>query len=628
MNTLRFVVGLSLALASAIASQAAPSKFLVQNPFDFVSLSPGGVQVAMTARGADGKMVVNLVETSGFKVDPFVVSDGKGGNGDVTDLRWLDDKWLALISKGEKDANWLHVFAVGDKSPTRLAKEGRRAIVATIPGTTRFLVSTRPDGDVVGTCQLLEYDAAQAAAEPRVVYAAESKSLQCVVDRKGRLRLVKKTDASGGEAWYRVDIEGGTEARLEGLKPWMQVSGIDGDGPNAIVLAHLSGSFPGLHTYDIVADKAAQMLADHDQYSVVNYGKPVFDNTSGRMVGLHLDTAVYASFWSDPSLQKIQDTIDAELGGSTNRVHDWSGDRNVLLVERIFSLLPRQYYLVDLKAKRYSAIAHCGGKVTPDEVGPTRLIEVPNRDGVPLPVILTLPAKRAGGKLPLVVWIRKGVWSGVDRVEWHPEANYFAADGYAVLRVNYRGGDGLLGPLAGDTSKKEGILNTFRDIDDAVKAFVDAGVVDPERIAIGGEAEGAWAAAYAATLRPEAYQAVLCFNGLYDLMALRDEKTGGDASGGMSLNFARHYGSLGAAEVESLSVVHNLKAYPKHVFVTMGKWSPAEYKSQVTEFVKALKKVGVTAKQQQGDWWGGSLSGLAREEAFTKASAVLKAAFK
>lgn len=629
MRAMRKIALIGGALAAGFAALAAPKdKFLFANAFDQVSMSSDGNFVAMTERLGSGGTGVRVAETGAFEVASFNVGDGKGGDGEITDLRWLDNRWLVLTSKGEDGDVWLHVIETGAKNPVRLAKEGSRSIAATIHGSTRFIALEQPNRERPDVCRFVEYDAAASENSPRVVYEAETQAMQGVFDRTGRLRLVKKTDPAGsGEAWF-VLSDDGKEKKLAGIKPWMRVYGIYGDTSQALVAGQFEGSVSSIVVYDMAEDRVAQTLTEHAQYALDRYGEMLFDPATGRSVGLFLEGFAAETFWTDPELEKAQSELEGLLGGSINRILGWSDDRKRLLVERIFSMLPRQFCYVEPASKRVNVLVLGGGRILPEEVGPTKLAAVPNRDGVALPIIVTLPAERPEGRLPLLVWIRKGVWSGLDRLEWHPEANYFAAHGYAVLRVNYRGSEGLLGSLQADPIKADTVAATFRDIEDAVDGLVQAGVVDPGRVAIGGEAEGAWAAAYAAKLSPDRYQASLMFCGLYELAATRDEKTGGDASGGVNLGLTRPDSGLTLAELDAFSIADGLSGFSGDAFVCYGKWSPVEYRNQVVRFVKTLKKADVSVRQYSDDWWGPQLSGAKRVEAFRGAVVTLKSAFK
>lgn len=615
-----FAVALSVDAASNL-------KFLIPNYADHVVLAPDGKNLVVVEHPNSGDVVLRFSDTDSFKVDLTHVSDGKGGNAPVREIFWISNEVVAITSQLDS-GNGLYTFKLGDKYPTRLAKEGARSLIAKIMGTNRFVVKETSGDDEPEYARLVEYDALLGEESAKVIYEVESKTLDAFFDSEGKLRLVKKPSADGsGDAWFRIEESGG-ESQLSGLSQWSTVFGVHGSSNQVLAAGNIDGDVSSIVAYNIEKDSVEQTLTDNDVYSLDQLGEIVFDDKSGRVAGLFIDGIEPRSFWLDSSYEAIQTEVDGILVGSANRIVGLSSDRETVLVERSFPMLPTQFCIVKPSTKKLNVVVHGGGQVLPEEVGATRLVQVPNRDGVNIPVILTLPAGFSGEKTPVIVWIRKEVWSGLDQLEWSPEANYFAASGYVVLRINYRGTEGLLGDLQADINTKEGVSKMFRDIEDVVDAFAAAGVADAEKIAIGGEGAGGWAASYAAKASPERYRAVICLNGVYDLEAALDEKTGYNATSGVNLGFASSWSGMPREDVLSFQTVSGVESYPEFVFISYGKWSPGEYINQTNRFVKTLKKAGTTVKPYSEDWYGAGLSGKKRFGVFDRLPSFLKSAFK
>jgi len=110
-------------------------------------------------------------------------------------------------------------------------------------------------------------------------------------------------------------------------------------------------------------------------------------------------------------------------------------------------------------------------------------------DGTSVGNLLYIPAgKTRNEKLPLILWIHGGPTSqddfGFDFI-----SHTLAAKGYAVLNVNYRGSNGrgieFSKSIFGDWGNKEVI-----DLLGAVDLLIKEGVVDPDRLGIGGWSYG------------------------------------------------------------------------------------------------------------------------------------------
>jgi dipeptidyl aminopeptidase/acylaminoacyl peptidase len=93
-----------------------------------------------------------------------------------------------------------------------------------------------------------------------------------------------------------------------------------------------------------------------------------------------------------------------------------------------------------------------------------------------------------GARLPLIVFIHGGP-NGQDAYRFDLERQLFAANGYAVLAVNYRGSNGrgsaYQKAIFADWGNKE-----VKDLLGAVDEAVRVGVADPDRLGIGGWSYG------------------------------------------------------------------------------------------------------------------------------------------
>jgi dipeptidyl aminopeptidase/acylaminoacyl peptidase len=109
-------------------------------------------------------------------------------------------------------------------------------------------------------------------------------------------------------------------------------------------------------------------------------------------------------------------------------------------------------------------------------------------DGTEVHSLLYRPANAAAGRLPLVVFIHGGP-NSQDAYRFDFERQLFAANGYAVLAVNYRGSNGrgstYQKAIFADWGNKE-----VKDLLGAVDEAVRQGIADPERLGIGGWSYG------------------------------------------------------------------------------------------------------------------------------------------
>lgn len=119
----------------------------------------------------------------------------------------------------------------------------------------------------------------------------------------------------------------------------------------------------------------------------------------------------------------------------------------------------------------------------------TEEVSFKSKDGTAVNGLLTYPAGyRAGTKVPLLLRIHGGP-KGQDAHGLSFEAQYFAANGYAVLRMNYRGSDGRGSKYQKAISADWGHYEV-EDLEAGVNGVIAMGVADPDRLGVGGWSYG------------------------------------------------------------------------------------------------------------------------------------------
>ncbi len=123
------------------------------------------------------------------------------------------------------------------------------------------------------------------------------------------------------------------------------------------------------------------------------------------------------------------------------------------------------------------------------QLGATEDVSFKSKDGTEVHGLLTKPVGYvAGAKVPLLLRIHGGP-NGQDGYTFSTERHLFAANGYAVLAVNYRGSAGrgmkFSRAIAADWGHYE-----VDDLLAGVNHVIGMGVADPERLGVGGWSYG------------------------------------------------------------------------------------------------------------------------------------------
>jgi pimeloyl-ACP methyl ester carboxylesterase len=238
-------------------------------------------------------------------------------------------------------------------------------------------------------------------------------------------------------------------------------------------------------------------------------------------------------------------------------------------------------------------------------LAPMSVLKLKSRDGLDLTAYLTLPVSEAAGPRPLIV-VPHGGPEMRDDYSFDVFVQAFAAKGWAVLQVNFRGSGGY-GRAFADAGRKHWGVEMQNDVEDALAAALATGKIDTARVAICGASYGGYAALMGAVKTPAAYRAVVSIAGvshLDDFLAnARDEdgadsptyqywlKTIGDPVADKAL-LAASSPALRAREIKApVLLIHG----------TVDAIVPVEQSKTMN---KALKAAGNPAKYVQLNWVG------------------------
>ena len=207
--------------------------------------------------------------------------------------------------------------------------------------------------------------------------------------------------------------------------------------------------------------------------------------------------------------------VDKAFPGHVNSL-SWSTDKSRFVVFSYSDVSPGTFYLFDRKAGKLEWLADRAPWIDPKKMAPMRAVRYKARDGLEIPAFLTLPPGSAGKNLPLVMMIHGGPWVHGDGWYFHPEVQFLASRGYAVLQPNYRG-TLHYGWKHYSASFKQWGLAMQDDIADGVQWAVGEGIADPARVCIYGGSYGGYAAMMGLAKTPDLYKCGINYVGVTDL---------------------------------------------------------------------------------------------------------------
>ena len=249
-------------------------------------------------------------------------------------------------------------------------------------------------------------------------------------------------------------------------------------------------------------------------------GRVMRDPQTGAPVGVFksIDASTSDSqSWLDPDLKDAYDFARAVLKDvPVVKVVAWSNDRKVVVVHESGNGKPSAYSVIDLVARNRVLLGSTFPEVAEKPLAQADWYNYTARDGTAIQAVLIRPAGAApDAKLPTII-LPHGGPASQDTTEFDSLAQFFASRGYQVVQPNFRGSTGYGGAFERAGWGQWGRLMQD-DVTDALKAVIDDGKADPNRVCIVGWSYGGYAAMAGATMTPELYRCAIAINGVYDL---------------------------------------------------------------------------------------------------------------
>ncbi len=313
----------------------------------------------------------------------------------------------------------------------------------------------------------------------------------------GRQIAFIRTQGIGADADGREDIDvmepkaGAVVRRL--ARPFAPTAQKLAWSPDGSLLAYLQGLEPKFNAYmqDHLAVVPAAGGASHSLNDQLDRAVTSFAfaaDSAGLLVTVEDDARSYPA-----RIDLKRDALTRETAPGPFVVSALSSAAgHTALLESNDAALAELYALESGKLRKLTA--HNEAFLSELALGAVEDIQFKSKDGTEIHGLLVKPHDYVPGrKYPTVLWIHGGPNGGdehslvLDGYQFEPQM--FAAQGYIVLRVNYRGGSGrgigFAKAIFADWGHKE-----VQDLLAGVDHLVARGIADPERLAIGGWSYG------------------------------------------------------------------------------------------------------------------------------------------
>lgn len=507
------------------AAASIPAEDFTRNPtLRDVKFSPDGTLFGAVQQ-LDGRMALTVGDIKSGKLTRLT----NFTNYDVSGYRWISSKRL--------------MFSVYDASKGLAEQKGGGNYAINADGTERKDLNCPETGP---TCRPAQFMQRIWGSDEEILAVANERDIKTedvyrLNTRTGRKTLLT-TDNPGNVSRWFFDKDGVPRAAtsVDGRKlaetfwyrdsastPWRKISSVEGFGKRSkpaafdtdgslFVYSNLNSDKYQIYILDTVTGKPGELIAAHPLVDLDTETAPaIIRLRDHKVLGFHVEADKPQLVLLDEDYAKVQAVVDGSLPkGNQNDMTVLEDGR--VLVNSHSDRDPGTTYLYDPKSRQMQELLRPMGWIKPEQMSSMQVIRYKARDGLEIPSYLTLPQGKPATKLPLVAWIHGGPWV---RDEWHfnPEVQFLASRGYAVFQPNYRGSTGFGEHHLTSSFKKYG-QSMQDDITDGIKHLIAQGIVDANRVCIGGGSYGGYATVMGLVKEPDLFRCGIDEAGVTDLI--------------------------------------------------------------------------------------------------------------
>jgi dipeptidyl aminopeptidase/acylaminoacyl peptidase len=469
-----------------VASQLEPDSENMPGPFHWAS---------------DRRLVVELWRFEGYLDAPVTwgeiyAVDASGKNGKlIFGYRAGEDQVGSRIKKGER------------------VRAHARVLDALRDDDRRILVAYTLWDELDAIPRVEKVDVVTGVRTP--VTAAPIPHAWLQTDEDGEVRIAAGMDEQLRWKYFQRD-PGGT------WRPIAALSGLAAGGyPFGFVarertLYAVEPDGKGFAVLAIATDSGARrVLARQDMVDPSHFS---FDRATGRLVAVEWEPDVPVVDVLDPEhpVSRVLRGLEATYPDEHVRVVSRTDDEQKAVAFVSSDRAPGRFLLVDAAKLSAETLFDVRPWIVPDEMAETSAFHVAASDGVRIHGYVTLPHGPRDRPPPMVVLPHGGPHGIRDHWAFDPEVQLLASEGFAVLRVNYRGSGGY-GEAYQEAGYRRWGDRVVQDVVDATRWAVRKGFADPARICAFGGSFGAYASMQAAVLAPDLFRCAVGYAGVYDL---------------------------------------------------------------------------------------------------------------
>ena len=337
-----------------------------------------------------------------------------------------------------------------------------------------------------------------------------------IFNEKGEPKIAISTKALTTKIYWRESQESAWKLISEGLALSMPIWPRFVDANNNLYVEH-SGAKGTLilSRFDFITNKPApQATVSTPGFDFE--GTPIFERGTSGLLGLRILTDARTTVWFDAGMKAIQKLADDRWPGYVNTLTCRRCGQPNMVVQVVAQsdTDPGQIWIYKVANKEWQAVSKVRNAIDPKKMALVDFVRIKARDGLEIPLWLTIPnGRKLGDSGPAVVMVHGGPWVRGSEWHWESDAQFLASRGYLVISPEFRGGTGF-GPKHFEAGFKQWGQAMQNDIADATLWAKQKGYAN--KFCIAGASYGGYSTLMGLINNPELYQCGIAWVGVTD----------------------------------------------------------------------------------------------------------------
>lgn len=292
-------------------------------------------------------------------------------------------------------------------------------------------------------------------------------------------------------------------------------------------------------------------------------------------------------------LQEAQASLEATFPGKIVSIVSFTRDRRKLVAKLETPSTPPEYLLLNLDGPKINRLGEAYPSLKDVPMGRLQATTFKARDGVEIPVYVTLPPGDKDIKNAPTIIFPHGGPEARDEPRFDYWTQFMATRGYVVIQPQFRGSTGF-GKAHADAGRRQWGKRMQDDVSDAVNWAIQQGFSDPKRVCIVGASYGGYAALAGATMTPDLYRCVVSVAGVSDLprMIVQERNDAGTSKSSTVNYWIDHIGADDRAATEAASPRRLADLVRAPILLMHGRDDTVVRFEQSTIMANALKGAG------------------------------------